>query len=113
MTKTYLDYIEDMLKADAEIEDFISGMDFNDFLNDKKTINAVIRSFEILGEAAKSIPISIKGKYADIPWKKIAGMRDKLIHEYAGVDLETIWETIHKDLPQLRVNLSKVKQELS
>jgi uncharacterized protein with HEPN domain len=76
-------------------------MSFEDFAADRKTTNAVIRSLEIIGEAAKKIPSEIRRQYPLIPWNEIAGMRDKLIHEYFGVDLEIVWETIQNDLNEL------------
>ena len=80
--RVYTDYVQDMLDSINDIENFIEGMNFDDFKNDRKTINAVIRSIEVIGEASKKIPKSIRERHPDIPWKKIAGMRDKLIHEY-------------------------------
>jgi uncharacterized protein with HEPN domain len=77
-------------------------MSFEDFKRDKKTIYAVVRGIEVMGEAAKKIPKTLKDKYREIPWKKMAGMRDKLIHEYFGVDVEILWETIKDDLPSIK-----------
>jgi len=94
MKRTYIDYIEDILTSIQEIEEFTKGMNFDDFVKDKKTVNAVIRSLEVMGEAVKKIPKEIRDKYPDIPWKYIAGMRDKLIHEYHGVDLTIVWERL-------------------
>jgi len=74
------DYIQDILEAFGEVEDFTTGMEFEDFVKDKKTINAVIRSLEVIGEATKKIPDSLREKYSKIPWNRMAGMRDKLIH---------------------------------
>lgn len=79
---------------------------------DRKTINAVIRSLEVMGEAAKRIPEEIHRKYPGIPWKRMAGMRDKLIHEYAGVDLETVWDVITEELPPLKPLLEKLAGEM-
>lgn len=76
-------------------------MTYADFSEDRKTINAVIRSLEIIGEAAKKIPPDIRQKYPHVPWKEIAGMRDKLIHEYFGIDLSIIWETVQHDFSDL------------
>jgi len=76
-------------------------MNYEDFEADRKTINAVIRSLEIICEAAKKIPTEVRVRYPQIPWNEIAGMRDKLIHEYFGVDLEIVWETIQSDLTDL------------
>ena len=89
--KDYRDYLQDILDSINDSEEFVKGMSFDDFLKDKKSVNAVIRSIEVIGGAAKKIPPSLKNKFYDVPWKKMAGMRDKLIHEYFGVDLEIIW----------------------
>ncbi len=112
MKRTYKDYIVDILTSIQEIEEFIGGMDFGEFVKDRKTINAVIRSLEVMGEAAKKIPFQIRNKYPDIPWKYIAGMRDKLIHEYHGVDLEIVWEVIKKEIPPLKPKFEKISKEL-
>ncbi len=69
---------------------------------------AVIRNFEIIGEASKHIPETIRGKYPKIPWKEMAGMRDKLIHEYFGVKLEVVWETVKKRFPELKILIREV-----
>ena len=90
MRRTYRDYVQDILTSLQEIEEFTKGMNFESFVKDKKTVNAVIRSLEVMGEAVKKIPKEIRDKYPEIPWKYIAGMRDKLIHEYHGIDLEII-----------------------
>ncbi|MFQ6089353.1 MAG: DUF86 domain-containing protein [Candidatus Methanofastidiosia archaeon] len=112
MKRTYRDYIEDILNSIQEIEDFTAGMEFEDFIDDRKTLNAVIRSLEVMGEAAKKIPNDIRTKYADIPWKYIAGMRDKLIHEYHGVDLEIVWEVIKKEIPPIKPLFEKILKEM-
>ena len=87
-------------------------MSYAAFICDRKTINAVIRSPEVMGEAAKRIPEEVRKKYPDIPWKRMAGMRDKLIHEYAGVDLETVWDVITEELPPLKPLLEKLTGEM-
>ncbi len=107
MKRTYRDYILDILSSIQEIEDFSEGMSLEEFVKDKKTVNAVIRSLEVMGEAVKKIPSKIRDKYSEIPWKYIAGMRDKLIHEYHGVDLEIIWEVIEKKFHLSNPNLKK------
>jgi uncharacterized protein with HEPN domain len=94
LKRGYMDYIEDMATAIAEMESFTQGMDRMSFDKDRKTVNAVLRSLEVLGEAARGIPETIKEKYSEIPWFGIIGMRNKLIHEYFGVDLDMVWETI-------------------
>jgi uncharacterized protein with HEPN domain len=107
--RDYRDYINDILESIADIESFIEGMTFEDFLRDKKTQNAVIRSIEVIGEAAKKIPKSIRDKYPSIPWKKMTGMRDKVIHEYFGVDLKILWKTIKEDIPSIKPLIEQLR----
>jgi uncharacterized protein with HEPN domain len=106
------DYFLDIIQSIADVADFTSGMDFESFSRDRKTVNAVIRSLEILGEAAKNIPQEFKEKYPAMPWKRMAGMRDKLIHEYHGVDLEIVWQVIKSELPPLAEKLNAIFNKL-
>jgi len=112
MKRTYKDYILDAITSIQEIEEFTKGMRFETFVKDKKTINAVIRSLEVMGEALKKIPLELKEKYPEIPWKYITGMRDKLIHEYHGVDLEIVWEVIEREIPPLKPKFEELLKEL-
>lgn len=102
------DSLDDILTALSEVEEFTRGMDYETFSEDKKTINAVIRSLEVLGEAAKRIPTSFRQKHPDLPWSKMAGMRDVLIHDYMGVDLKTVWKVAQERLPELKPSLEKL-----
>jgi len=106
--RVYTDYVQDILDSINDIENFIKGMNFNDFKNDRKTINAVIRSIEVIGEASKKIPKSIRERHTDIPWKKIAGMRDKLIHEYFGIDLEILWKVAKEEIKKLEPGIKQI-----
>ena len=105
-------YVKDILEAIKAIEKFVEGMDFESFKEDDKTSSAVIRKFEIIGEATKNIPQSIKEKYLHIPWKEMAGFRDRLIHFYFGIKYDIVWDTIKLRLPELRNNIEKVLKDL-
>lgn len=106
--RIYLHYLQDIIDNAAKALDFVQDMSEEGFLQDDKTIFAVIRAFEVLGEVAKSVPDNIRDKYPHIPWRDVAGMRDKLIHHYFGVDLKTVWKTVNKDLPVLLPRLKEV-----
>ncbi len=110
--RDYGDYVQDILDSINDAGNFIEGMDFEDFIKDKKTIYSVVRAIEIIGEATKNVPEQIRKKYPDVPWKKMAGIRDRLIHEYFGVDLEILWSTAKEDVPQLRIPVSKVLEDM-
>ena len=93
--------IADILEAIDKIYRYVTGMDFTDFERDDKTVDAVIRNFIVIGEAARRIPEPITGQFPSIPWRLMGDMRNFAVHEYWGVELSTIWETIHHDLPPL------------
>lgn len=100
--------IEDILESIQAIQKYTHGMDFAAWQKDQKTIDAVVRNLEIIGEAATHIPNRVQEAYADIPWSKMRSIRNILIHEYFGVDIEIVWQTIQSDLDQLREALLKV-----
>ncbi len=106
--RDYTDYLNDILNSINETSEFTLGMTFDEFLKDKKTINAVIRSLEVIGEASRKISDDLKTQSPDLPWKRMAGMRNKLIHEYFGVDLEIVWAVVKEDLPPLVHHLEKL-----
>jgi uncharacterized protein with HEPN domain len=106
------DYLQDILDAMDKAEDFAFGMDLNAFRIDDKTAFAVIRSLEIIGEAAKKIPPNLRRRFTNIPWKSLTGMRDKLIHDYVGVSLEVVWRTVKEDIPALRPKLADMLEKV-
>lgn len=102
--------IKDILKAIEKIEEYTDEMALTKFKRSDLVIDAVVRNFEIIGEASKNIPLSVQHLHPDIPWKEIKGMRDVLIHEYFGVDLKILWHASKKNLPVLRKQLEKLLQ---
>ena len=110
--RDYRIYLADILSAIESIESFVEGMDFETFQSDDKTSSAVIRKFEIMGEAAKQVPIDVVKNNPEIPWKEMAGMRDKLIHSYFGVNISLVWQTVKNRLPQIKPLISGVITEL-
>lgn len=102
------DYLNDILESIADIKDFIGKMNYEEFANDRKTVKAVIRCLEVIGEAANKIPQNLREKYSETPWQEITGMRNRLIHEYFGVDLNIVWQTIEEDLKPLEVTIKKI-----
>ncbi len=110
--RTDEDYIRDILGTIEKIEEFVEDMNYEEFLEDVKTQYAVVRALEIIGEAVKNISDKLKKKHPEIPWKSIAGMRDKLIHAYFGVDWEVVWLTVKKDVPRIKSVFEKLLNEI-
>lgn len=100
--------IEDMLAAIRKIERYTSGMDWELFRQDEKTIDAVVRNLEILGEATRQMPEGFVARHPDVSWRQMAGLRNRIAHDYIGLDLELIWQVIRHDLPQLLIQLENL-----
>jgi uncharacterized protein with HEPN domain len=96
------DFLIDIWKEIEHIEKFSDNVDYEGLKKDEKTLYAIVRCLEIIGEAAKKVPNDIRKQYSLIPWKEMAGMRDKLIHDYFGIDYDILWETIDKAIPKLK-----------
>ncbi|MGQ9597338.1 MAG: HepT-like ribonuclease domain-containing protein [Thermoproteota archaeon] len=111
MKREFLDYIEDIIEAMEDSMSFVKDTNYDDFVKDKMKIYAAIRAIEVIGEAVKKIPKSVKNRYTEIPWKDMAGMRDKLIHEYFGVDLRRVWKTVKEDIPNLKPLFEKILKD--
>ncbi len=109
--RDYTDYLRDMLDSIEKIEVFTKGLSAEQFAGDEKTIFAVIRALEVLGEASRKIPEAVKARYADVPWRDVAAIRNKLIHEYFGVSHAVVWRTIQDDLPRLKPVLAQALRD--
>ena len=107
-----VDFLEDAMGAMERAERFVADMSYEDFIKDEKTVFAVLRAIEVIGEAVKHMPFDFRMKFPDIPWRDIAGMRDILIHVYFAVDLETVWETIKTNIPKTKPFLIGVLKEI-
>lgn len=101
--------LEDILQAMSKIERYCSGMDRASFLADDKTADAVVRNIGIIGEAVKQLPANFKDQYPGVPWNQIAGLRNRIVHDYAGIDLEIIWEVVQSSLPRFREQIDSFK----
>ena len=108
MNKDDIIFLKHMLDAIELIENYLRGKDFSEFENNRMLQDAVIREIEIIGEATKNLSSGFRAKYSEIPWRQIAGMRDKLIHGYFGVDLVAVWGTATEDIPALEVKLREI-----
>ncbi len=111
--RTFIDSLNDILDAMDKAGEFVKDFSYDDFFNDDKTIYATIHALEIIGEAAAQIPGEIREKYQEIPWKKIVGMRNILIHNYFGISLPIIWNTIHSRFPEIKKSISKLLSDQS
>ena len=112
MKREYRDYIKDIIDAMNKAMKFVEGMDFDEFIHDEKTIFAVIRALEVSGEGVKNIPDEIRIKYPKIPWRDMAGMRDRLIHEYFGVKEEIVWNSVKEEIPVVKPLFEEILKRL-
>ena len=101
-------FINHILEAISDIEDFSKGITKEELSINKMKQSAILRQIEIIGEAVKNIPNDFRSKYSNVEWKKIAGTRDKMIHDYFGVDLKIVWDTVKEDLPKLKKQIESI-----
>lgn len=110
--REYADYLHDILEHAAKAQQFVAGVSFDTFRTNEEKALAVVRALEVVGEAARQVPREVRRRHPEIPWQEAIGMRDKLVHDYFGVDLEVVWKTVHQDLPPLRAAVARMLQEL-
>ena len=108
MRRDYHDYLRDMLDNAEKALDFVHGMEYDEFFEDSKSVYAVVRALEIIGEAARQVPEDVRAANPGLAWREIGGMRNKLTHEYFGVNMKVVWRTVQEDLPPIIPVLRKM-----
>ncbi len=108
MSDEFLDYVEDMLDAMDKATLLLEGVTYEQFEADFRINFAVVRALEIVGEAAKRLPPDLRQQYPGIPWKVMAGMRDRIVHGYDVVDLQIVWDVVKRDIPQVKPQIQKI-----
>jgi len=104
-------FIEDILESIELVEGYVAGMEFGDFGADRKTVDAVVRNLEIIGEASKHVPDGVRGDFQDVDWKAMVGLRNRIAHEYFGVSLEIVWNIVERELPALKERMREILEK--
>ena len=111
MRRDFRVYLEDILEAAAAAREFVAGMSKDELGNDRRTRDAVVRNLEIVGEAVKKLPPQTKRDHPEVEWKKIAGLRDILVHDYFGIDMDIVWDVVQNKLPVLTEQMHRILDE--
>ena len=112
MPREYKAYLKDILDAIRKIENYTRNISFDDFVVDELIKDGIVRNLEVIGEAVKNIPEDIKDKKPEVEWKKIAGLRDILIHDYFGIDEDIVWDAVKNKLPGLKEKIIEILSEI-
>lgn len=108
MSREFLDFVEDILDAMNKAVSLLEGVSYSQFEADFRINFAIVRALEIIGEAAKRLPDELRQGYPDIPWKGMAGMRDRIIHGYDNVDLQIVWDVVIRDIPEIKPKIETI-----
>lgn len=110
--RSYRLYLNDILDSIKKIENYTGDLSYKDFIENDMIRDAVLRNLEVIGEAAKSIPDEVRDQYPDVPWRRIVGLRNIVIHEYFGVDFENIWKIIKDNIPEVKPYIEQISNKL-
>ena len=111
MSRDYDVYLEDILEAIDRIQEYMQGVTRAAFENDRMRFDAVIRNLEVIGEAVKQVPESVRARYSSVEWRKIAGLRDILIHKYFHINIEIVWDVVQSNIPILKTEIQQMIKE--
>ena len=111
MSRDYRLYLEDILEAAQKIENYTEGLSFQQFIQDEMRLDAVLRNLEIIGEATKNLPSELRDKYPAVDWRKVAGLRDIVIHAYFNIDNNIIWDIVQNKLPDLQSYVATILEQ--
>jgi uncharacterized protein with HEPN domain len=113
MSRDYRLFLEDILECGTRIQSYAANLDFAGFVSNRMAFDAILRNLEIIGEAAKNVPSEVRARYPEVEWRAIAGLRDVMAHEYYGLENETLWNIVEREVPVLVEQLTKIIQQES